>query len=147
VLRVLPNHEIVALVETVDAADRLALDVVAVPTSERTWRLEAARLVEAFERGHAPAEVRAFLEGKSAAPLPASVLRQLADLEERTGALEDAGPARLVACRDATLAVLIANHTKTRRHCQLAGERHLAVPEGSDAAFRRGLRAIGYVWR
>ena len=40
---------------------------------------------------------------------------------------------------------LIANDTRTRKHCLRAGERHLVVAASSEAAFRRALRDAGYL--
>ncbi len=51
---------------------------------------------------------------------------------------------RLVERADPALAALIANDTRTRRRCLLAGDRHLAVPTASGTAVRRPLREVGY---
>jgi hypothetical protein len=69
----------------------------------------------------------------------------LADVAERSARVHDRGLARLIECRDPALAALIATDTRTRAHCLRAGERHLVVPASSDAAFRRALRAVGFL--
>lgn len=51
----------------------------------------------------------------------------------------------LIECGDPALAARIANDSRTRKHCMLAGERHLAVPPASEAAFKRTLREVGYL--
>jgi hypothetical protein len=43
------------------------------------------------------------------------------------------------------LAALIANDSRTRKYCMLAGERHLVVPASSEATFKRTLREVGYL--
>ena len=58
--------------------------------------------------------------------------------------VRDIGPARLIECTDRALAVLIANSPKTRKYCIAAGERRLVVKVSAEAAFRRGLRELGY---
>lgn len=82
---------------------------------------------------------------KRDAAIPATVSRLLDDVEERSTKVHDRGLARLVECADAALAALIANDSRTRKHCMRAGERHLVVPVSSEAAFKRALRELGYL--
>jgi hypothetical protein len=90
-------------------------------------------------------EIREFLAARSGEALPGTVARLLDDVAERTTKVHDRGLARLVECADAALAALIANDTRTRKHCMLAGDRHLVVAASSEAAFRRALRDAGYL--
>jgi hypothetical protein len=69
----------------------------------------------------------------------------LDDVGRRSGALTERGTALLIDCADRALAVLLARDRRTRGHCMLAGERTLAVPAASEAAFRRAARELGYV--
>ncbi len=145
VLRVLPNLEIAAIGADLDHSDRLALDAYAVRTSDLIWRLEPRKLLEATEGGSSVKEVREFLSARSGAPLPGTVTRLLEDVSDRSARVQDRGLARLIECADAALAALIANDARTRKHCLRAGECHLVVPAGSETAFRRGLRDLGYL--
>jgi hypothetical protein len=145
VLRVLPNLEIAAVGAELEPADRLALDAYAVRVSDRVWRIEPARLLAVTEEGRSVDEIRAFLAARTADPLPDTVDRLLGDTSERGARVRDLGLARLVECDDPALAALVANDTRTRKHCMRAGERHLVVPARSEAAFRRALRDVGYL--
>ncbi len=145
VLQVLQNREIVASGAQLEQSDRLALDAYAVRISDLVWRLEAGRLLAAIEEGRTVDEIHAFLAARSGAPLPDTVLRLLDDIAQRCGCVHDRGPARLIECADPALAALIASDAGTRKHCMRAGERHLVVPASSEAAFRRGVREIGYL--
>jgi hypothetical protein len=145
VLRVLPNLEVAATGSDLEQSDRLALDAYATPVSDFVWRLEAGKLLAAIEAGRKVEEIREFLAGRSGAALPDTATRLLDDVAERTTKVHDRGLARLVECADAALAALIANDTRTRKHCMRAGERHLVVTGTSDAAFRRALRDSGYL--
>ena len=145
VLRVLPNLEIAAVGEELEQADRLALDAYALRVSDRVWRLQPAGLLAATEEGRSVDEIRAFLAARSADPLPDTVDRLLGDIADRGARVHDRGLARLVECADPALAALLANDTRTRKHCMRAGEQHLVVPASSEAAFRRGLRDVGYL--
>jgi hypothetical protein len=69
----------------------------------------------------------------------------LDSVAERATALSDAGPARLIQCRDAALAALLASDPATAGACTRAGERMLCVPERRLAAFRKGLIRLGLV--
>jgi len=145
VLRVLPNLEVVAIGAELEHGDRLALDCYAERTSDVVWKLGAAKLLSATEEGRTVGEIREFLSARSGAPLPETVMRLLDDVADRSARIHDQGLARLLECAEPALAALIANDTRTRRHCMRAGERHLAVPAASEAAFRRGLRELGYM--
>jgi hypothetical protein len=145
VLRVLPNLEIVAAGSDLEQSDRLALNAYATAVSDFVWRLDAGKLLAAIEAGRQMEEIREFLAARSGEALPGTVARLLDDVAERTTKIYDRGLARLVECADAALAALIANDTRTRKHCMLAGDRHLVVAGSSEAAFRRALREAGYL--
>ena len=148
VLRVLPNLEIAAIGAELEPGDRLALDAYATRVSDLVWRLDAGKLLAAIEEGRAVAEIREFLAARSGAALPDTVARLLEDVADRSAKVHDRGLARLIECADPALAALIANDTRTRKHCMRAGERHLVVPASSEAAFRRALRepATSWLW-
>lgn len=143
VLAVAPNLELAAL-EPLLPGERLVLDRYAERVSELVWRLEAGRLLAALEDGGSVAELAEFLSARSVAQLPETVSRFLEDVAERGGRLRDRGAARLIECGDPALAALVANDSRTRRLCLLAGERHVVVPAASEPAFRRALRDLGY---
>ncbi len=145
VLRVLPNLEIAATGSDLEQSDRLALNAYATPVSDFVWRVEASKLLAAIEAGRQVEEIRAFLVARSGAALPDTATRLLDDVSERTTKVQDRGLARLIECADPALAALIANDTRTRKHCMRAGERHLVVAGSSEAAFRRALRDTGYL--
>jgi hypothetical protein len=145
VLRILPNLEIAAAGSDLEQSDRLALNTYAVPVSDFVWRLEAGKLLAAIAEGRPVEELREFLTARSGAAIPDTVARLLDDVAERCTKVHDRGLARLIECADSALAALIANDTRTRKHCLRAGERHLVVPASSEAAFRRALRDAGYL--
>jgi len=144
VLHVLPNLEIAATGVELEQSDRLALDTYATRVSDRVWQLEAGKLLAAIEEGRSIAEIREFLTMRSAAPHPDTVRRMLDDAADRSTKVHDRGTARLIECADPALAALIANDSRTRKHCLIAGERYLVVP-AAETAFRRGLRDLGYL--
>jgi hypothetical protein len=144
VFSVLSTFEIVATGEGLSGADRVVLDRYADPTSDRVWLLSTPRLLAGLEASGSLEEFGEFLAARSVTPIPPIVTQLLADLQARSGQLQDGGEARLIECADAAVAALVANHSKTRRLCLLAGERHLVVPARSERAFRRVVREIGY---
>jgi hypothetical protein len=145
VLRVLPNLEIAAAGAELEPGDRMALDSYAIAVSECVWRLDAGKLLAAIEEGKPLDEIREFLTARSGAEIPATVARFLDGVAERSTKILDRGLARLIECAEPALAALIANDTRTRKHCLPAGDRHLVVPASSEGAFRRALRDAGYV--
>ena len=143
VLRVLPNLEITAIGAELERADRIALDTYALPVSDLVWQLNKSKLLTAIQEGRPIAEVREFLDARSIGTIPDTVIRFLDDIEQRAAKLQDRGPARLIECSDAALAVLIAGDSRTRKHCIPAGEHHLVVPSSSEGAFKRALLKLG----
>ena len=109
------------------------------------WCLESktilARGADADERGR----IRDFIESSSEGSLPAEVRHLLDSVDERASALVDIGPARLIQCRDAALAVLLSTDPATAAHCHRAGDRLLSVPEKKLTPFRKGLTKLGFV--
>ncbi|MGB3265629.1 MAG: hypothetical protein WBA89_16920 [Microcoleus sp.] len=77
--------------------------------------------------------------------IPQTVQQFLADVKERSNSLQDLGTVKLIECTSAHLALLIANDSRTKKFCQLAGDRTLAVPLGQETKFRTALRQMGYV--
>ncbi len=145
VLRVLPNFEITAIGGELDQGDRIALDTYAIQVSDLVWRLDQPKLLAVVEEGRPIDEVRDFLTARSSVTIPDTVARLLDDVAERSTKIHDQGLARLVECADPALAALIANDSRTRKHCMSAGERHLVVPSSSETAFKRALREVGYL--
>lgn len=144
VLRVLPNLEIAAIGAPLEPADAMLLDSYAEKVSDAVWRLEQGRLLEALEAGHDVAVLMELLVALSGQPLPETVERFLGDMAQRAGSLRSVDTARLIECADAVLATLIANDSRTKPYCLLAGERHLAVPAATESRFRSALRKLGY---
>jgi hypothetical protein len=143
VLKVLPNLDVVAA-ELLPPGDALFLDQFAEKTSDNVWAIQRTRLLKTLEEGTSAAEIEAFLAAKSGAGLPETVAVLLRDMTGRVTCLSDRGPARVIEAKDSALAHLIANESRLRPLCMLAGERHLVVPAESEAAFRRTLRELGY---
>lgn len=143
-LRVLPNLEIVAIDAGLAAGDQLLLDSYAERSSDAVWRLEQGKLLAAVEAGKSIAELRKILAARSIDPLPETVEHFLCDTAERATQLQDKGPARLIECADPALAALIANDSRCRNYCLLAGERHLVIYAATESRFRSVVRKLGY---
>lgn len=144
-LRVLPNLEIVVATEAFAASDAIVLDVYTKKVSDVVWRLERPKIFAAIENGYPLAEFTEFLEARSIEPLPQTVQQFLTDVTERSNSLQDLGTVKLIECTTAHLALLIANDSRTKKFCQLAGDRTLAVQLSQETKFRSALRQMGYV--
>lgn len=128
-----------------DPGERLMLERIAKPRSADRWDLDSAALLRHGADGDERGRIRAFIESAAAEPLPEPLTRLLDSVAERATALSDAGPARLIQCRDAALAALLASDPATAGACTRAGERLVCVPEQRLAAFRKGLVRLGLV--
>jgi hypothetical protein len=142
-LKVLPNLDIVALGE-IPVGDRLVLDAYAERTSDRVWSLTATALLAARDTGRSLEEFSRFLGNRCHTELPSTVTTLIDDVARRASRLRDLGMTQLVECADPVLATLIANDRRLRTLCCLVGDRHFAIPPEHGAAFRKGLRTLGY---
>jgi hypothetical protein len=101
-------------------------------------------LLDAHAQGHSIAELERFLGRLSGEPLPETVKQLLADIQTRANSLTKRGTAILIDCADPALAALIANDSRTKKYCLLAGERSLVVPIEVETKFRNALQKLGY---
>ncbi len=143
ILKVLPNQEVVALAP-LPPGDVLFLELFAEQTSDVVWSIQPTRLLEAIEQGHSVADVEASLKARAGDSLPDTVEVFFKEMADRASRLVDRGPARLIEAQDAALAQLIANDSRLRSLCMLAGERHIVVPADAEKAFLRALHNLGY---
>lgn len=133
------------LLRPAEPAEQQQLEQIATPLAAARWSLDPeailARAAGADERGR----IREFLESSLADAAPTELGELLDRVDQRATALTDAGPARLILCRDTALAVLLSSDPATAPHCSRAGERNLCVPEKKLTAFRKGLAKLGFV--
>jgi len=133
------------LLRPAEPAERLQLEQIATPLSSDRWRLNAETMLtrgaDADERGR----IRAFIESSLEADPPAELRELLERIDERATALVDAGPARLIQCRDAALAAMLSSDPATAAHCTRAGDRQICIADKKLAAFRKGLAKLGLV--
>jgi hypothetical protein len=98
----------------------------------------------AVDSGQSLDDFRNFLRRASAGEIPATVEQLFEDISQRSQQLTDLGLVRYVECADATLAAQIANDSRTKKYCHLAGDRHLVIPQDLETRFRSALRKLGY---
>lgn len=143
ILKVMSNLEL-AITEDLNRSDRLILELYLEPISDRVWKLDRDKILTAVETGQTIAQLQDFLIAKSGGSLPQPVEQFLSDLAERTQSLKSQGTALLLECANPALAVLIANDSRTKKFCVLAGDRQLMIPLESETKFRSALRKLGY---
>ena len=143
-LRVLPNLDIVMTGAPLKPAEALMMNTFTEQTSDAVWKLNRETALKAAEAGQSLKEFQVFLKKASAEAFPKTVEQFFEDCLSRSESLQDKGIARLIECADATLATLIAHDSRTKKYCQLAGEKHLVVPIDQETRFRNGLRKLGY---
>ena len=144
VFTLLANLDVVATGDGLTFADRIVLERYAQRTSDRVWRLDRDLLLAVAEQGESMADVRVFLAARAATQLPPSVVSLLDDVADRMHRFVDRGAMRVIDCADAALVLRLANDRATRGLCIAAGEHRLLVPAGSEQAFRRAVRRLGY---
>lgn len=128
-----------------EPAERLLLERIAQPSSADRWRLDPDALLRASADADERGRIRDFLDTATVGELPAEFRQLLESVGERATALADAGSARLIRCKDAAIAALLASDPGTAPHCMRAGDRLVCVPDPKLAAFRKGLVRLGLV--
>ncbi len=144
VLQVLPNLEITPIAEPLTGADMLLLDIYTEKVSDTTWKLQDGKLLNAIAEGNNISVFQEFIQAKSGNLLPETARQFIADIKARSHSLKDKGTARIIECKDADLARLIANNPQTKPYCMLLGERCLVVPTTSEIKFHDNLIKLGY---
>ena len=125
--------------------ERLMLERIARSAAPGQWALDPDALLRHSADPDERGRIREFLELAAGVPLPEQARQLLDTLAERATALADAGPARLIRCRDAAIAILLASDPATAPHCVRSGDRLICVPGPKLAAFRKGLAKLGFV--
>ena len=143
-LRVLPNLDIVMTGQPLNPGEKLMMETFTLKTSDAVWKLDRDAVLKAAAEGRSVKEFQDFLIQTSAHELPETVKLFFRDCLSRSDSLQDQGLARLIECADAALATLIAHDSRTKKYCQLAGDRCLVVPIEHETRFRNGLRKLGY---
>ena len=77
--------------------------------------------------------------------MPQTVEVFLKDQRESAGRLRDLGMARLIECKDPTVARMLANDPQLRGKCHLAGDRWLVFRIEDETVVRRGLKRLGHI--
>jgi hypothetical protein len=142
--RVLPNMDLILSDAALNPADRASLELLASPTSDLVWRLDAGRMLTHVETGGTFKELRAFLNNNAAESLPANVQVFLQELEHKISACRALREAVLLEWADEALARLIATSAGMSKLCYHAGGNRLVVPKESLAAFGRAVKELGY---
>lgn len=143
---VMPNLEITAVVDQLFKSDVLLLDMCMDKVNEKTWKLSRTKLLNVVEdKNFFLTEFKSFVYKHALSAIPKTVEHFFEDLERRTDQIAYVEESKTYVCKDKTLAQLIANDTKTKPHCLLAGDHHLIVPLKSDKQFKTALKKVGYI--
>jgi hypothetical protein len=133
------------LLRPAQPAEELLLEQIATELADDRWALSADAILAIAADAEEFKRVRRFLEDSGDGEAPPELRELLDGVEQRATALADAGPARLIQCRDIAVANLLSTDPATGAHCTRAGERQLCVPTKKLAAFRKGLAKLGFV--
>lgn len=144
VLKVLPNFDVVAF-KPLPSGDQIALEQFAEKTADNVWKIRPEQMLKGLESGQSLDHMRSFLKHKSGEELPQPVAVLFDDMADKVPRLRAKGIAHLIGVTDAETAQFLAHDRGVSKHCYLAGDRHLVVPEKSLTAFRNALRKIGYI--
>ncbi|MFY9225142.1 MAG: hypothetical protein WAQ98_20885, partial [Blastocatellia bacterium] len=139
------NREIAVIGKKLSPSNQILLDLYTQKVSDSVWKLDQSKIMSSLETGRKISDLEEFLEASSGHQIPETVKHFINDLAERANYLKNRGQAQLIECVDVALATLIANDSRTKKFCLLAGERHIVVYSEFESQFRKALRQIGYV--
>lgn len=144
VLKVLPNFDVVAF-KPLPSGDQIALEQFAEKTADNVWKIRSEQMLKGLESGQSLDHMRSFLKHKSGEELPHPVAVLFDDMADKVPRLRAKGTAHLIEVTDVETAQFLAHDRGVSKHCYLAGDRQLVVPEKSLTAFRNALRKVGYI--
>ena len=146
VLTVLPSLDVVVADRAgLSPNDRVTLERFTTRTSDDVYKLSRDRLLEAAEAGFGIADAEAFLRRRGQHDLPQTTQTLFQDVARGVAAVQSVTAAFVIQCADSHVAQLIAHDSGLSKLCLLAGETRLVIPDKQLAAFRRGLRRLGFV--
>ena len=146
VFTVLPNHDVVVTdAQSLSPADKLFLEKSCKKKSSAVWKLTTRTLLEAAQNGTTIDEITAFLESRSAQPIPGTVTTLLNDTKKRSNGFAYAGRSHLVACKDTVIQKTVTTDAKLSKLCRPAGEKHIVILPGKEKQFMTALLRLGYV--
>ncbi|WP_198386857.1 hypothetical protein [Burkholderia ubonensis] len=123
--------------------ESLTLTTWAEELTDKSWRLDRQKAVEAVEKGRDIAELRAYLQARVDQPLPETVESFIKTTEKRGKALKVLGTALLIDCENEEIASMIAEEKKTAGLCLRAGKRQLVVKLEHEEKFRKVVHELG----
>jgi hypothetical protein len=143
-LSIMPNMRINLASGKLGIADELLLECFTDTLSENTWELSQEKSLVACENGQRVSELKQLLQSLDDQELPEQVETFLKKLEKNAKAVQPIGSAMLFDCFDKEVAVEIANHSLTKKLCQLTNQNQLVVKTAEESKFRKAIHAIGY---
>lgn len=146
ILKVLPNLDVIVADRTgLPPNDRAILERFTTRAREDAHKLSRDRLPDAAESGFGIADAEGFLHRRSQHELPPTVTTLFQDATRGDAAIQSTSTALLIQCADSLIAQLIAHDNVLGKLCLPAGETQVVAPDKQLAAFRRGLRELGFV--
>jgi hypothetical protein len=143
-LSVLPGLQVNVVGGNLSPEEALTLDTWAVEATDKGWQLDRQKAVEAIEKGHDIAELRAFLQTREDQPLPETVESFIKITEKQGKAMKISGTALLIDCENEEIAVMIATRKETAGLCLRAGDRQLVIRLENEEKFRTQIRILGF---
>ncbi|WP_051648271.1 hypothetical protein [Cupriavidus sp. SK-3] len=125
------------------AEESLTLDTWSIEEAGKSWRLDRQKALDAIEKGHDIAELRAFLQARDDQPLPEKVESFIKTSQKQGKALRIIGTTLLIDCEDAETAAMIATRKEAAGLCLRAGDRQLVVRLENEEKFRALIRVLG----
>ncbi|MFJ1260764.1 hypothetical protein [Cupriavidus sp. CuC1] len=142
-LSVSPGLQVNVVGGHLSAEESLTLDTWSIEEAGKSWRLDRQKALDAIEKGHDIAELRAFLQARDDQPLPEKVESFIKTSQKQGKALRIIGTTLLIDCEDAETAAMIATRKETAGLCLRAGDRQLVVRLENEEKFRALIRILG----
>ncbi|WP_206952069.1 hypothetical protein [Trinickia acidisoli] len=142
-LSVLPSLQVKIVDGRLSIDESLTLATWAEELTDKSWRLDRQKAVEAIEKGRDIAELRVYLQTRLDQPLPETVESFIRTTEKRGKALKVLGTALLIDCENEEIASMIVEEKATAGLCLRAGKRQLVVKLEHEEKFRNVVRKLG----
>lgn len=124
--------------------DKMLIELYCTQVSDVVWKLDEKKILDQLEVGRSIDHLVDYLNSRVKNAFPATMKRFIEDIQSRAEALSNSGSASVIQCKDANLAKLLANDSKTKKFCFLADGGRLVIPYGMEKKFRSGVKKLGY---
>ena len=138
------NLEFTLFSDKILPSNKMIIDRLCDPISDRVWSLSKNKLLKLIEQGATILEIKEKISSLiSQEALPDSMIYFLEDLDRKNNQLILKGTCTLIECQDIEMASLIANSKDLKKFTFLLNDKLLVILKGHEESFCKAIKKLG----